>query len=110
MITQDQFNYVIKNLSERGLIEKCSGGWLFTEKGEKYTRSRSGTSWIRISCYSTDLWAPDLLHIDEPMYKWDWWFMELYQISEKSYMALCEYFEIPLEQDNANISVDDIIF
>ena len=103
MITQDQFNYVIKNLSERGLIEKCSGGWLFTEKGEKYTRSRSGTSWIRISCYSTDLWAPDLLHIDEPMYEWEWRFMELYQISEKSYMALCEYFEIPLEQDRKSV-------
>ena len=49
MINQDQFDYVIKNLSERGFIKKFRDSWLFTEKGENYTSRRSGNSWIRIS-------------------------------------------------------------
>lgn len=44
MIDQVQFDYVIKNLSERGFIKKYRDGWLFTEKGDNYTHGRSEDS------------------------------------------------------------------
>ena len=110
MINQDQFDYVIKNLSERGFIKKFRDSWLFTEKGDSYTRRRSRHSWIRISYSPTNLWVPSLLHIDEPMRKWDWEFIEFCEISEREYIALCEYFEISLEQENQVILDDEETF
>lgn len=107
MIDQDQFDYVIKSLSERGFIKKFRDSWLFTEKGENYTSSRSGSSWIRISYAPTNLWVPNLFHINEPMREWEWGFIELYEISEREYAALCEYFEIPLEKENQVILDDE---
>lgn len=110
MINQDQFDYVIKNLSERGFIKKFRDSWLFTEKGENYTLKRSGHSWLRISYSTSSLWVPTLLHIDEPMREWDWVFTEFWEISEREYIALCEYFEISLEQENQVILDDEETF
>lgn len=107
MINQDQFDYVIKNLSERGFIKKFRDGWLFTEKGENYTSKRSGNSWLRISYAPTNLWVPSLFHINEPMREWVWGFTEFYEIKEDEYIALCEYFEIPLEKENQVILDDE---
>ena len=107
MIDQDQFDYVIKNLSERGFIKKFRSSWLFTEKGENYTCRRSENSWIRISYASTNLWVPNLFHINEPMREWEWGFTELCEITEDEYVALCKYFEIPLEKENQVILDDE---
>lgn len=110
MIDQDQFDYVIKSLSERSFIKKFRNSWLFTEKGENYTLRRSGHSWLRISYAPTNLWIPALFHIDEPKQEWEWGFTELNEISEREYTALCEYFEIPLEKENQVILEDEETF
>lgn len=102
----ERIKEALKNLEDRGLIERCDGYYYFTANGRAFTHNKSNNEWCTITITSSNgnaLW----IRSDPVVAPGDWIFQLFRYITDEQFDDFCNYFEITQEKyDTFNDMLD----